>query len=131
VIATMPMSGHETMPAISVARDPRTDLQIRIGVMGSAGGDVDSAVAETCRALGRAIARRGCCLLTGACAGLPHETVRGAKECGGHVIGISPASALKEHVEVYQSPYREYDVLIFTGRIGRRHAISLFTQGLK
>ena len=30
-------------------------------------------------------------------------------------MGISPAATLKEHVEVYGSPYREYDVLIFTG----------------
>jgi hypothetical protein len=30
-------------------------------------------------------------------------------------VGISPAITLKEHVETYGSPYREYDVLIFTG----------------
>jgi hypothetical protein len=40
--------------------------------------------------------------------------VLGAKEIGGHVVGISPASSLREHVEVFRSPYREYDVLIFT-----------------
>ncbi len=39
----------------------------------------------------------------------------GAKEAGGHVAGISPAVSLKEHVEVYNSPYLEYDVLTFTG----------------
>jgi hypothetical protein len=44
---------------------------------------------------------KGCCLLTGACPGLPHETVLGAKEAGGHVAGLSPAVSLKEHVEVY------------------------------
>jgi uncharacterized protein (TIGR00725 family) len=83
--------------------------------MGSAGGDIGSAVAEVCRRLGRAIAERGCCLLTGACPGLPHEVVLAAKSAGGHVVGISPAPSLKEHVEKYQSPYREYDVLIFSG----------------
>ncbi len=31
------------------------------------------------------------------------------------MIGISPAPSLKEHVEIFQSPCREYDVLIFTG----------------
>jgi uncharacterized protein (TIGR00725 family) len=31
------------------------------------------------------------------------------------VVGISPGSSLKEHVETYESPYHEYDVLIFTG----------------
>jgi uncharacterized protein (TIGR00725 family) len=99
----------------AITRDPRTGLQVRIGVMGSAGNDVDPAIAAKCRIVGQAIAARGCCLLTGACPGLPHETVLGAKDTGGHVIGISPASTLKEHVEVHESPYREYDVLIFTG----------------
>jgi len=98
-----------------IARDPRTDVQIRIGVMGSAGGDVPQAISESCRRLGRVIAERGCCLLTGACPGLPHDAVLGAKEAHGHVVGISPASTLKEHVEVHHSPYQEYDVLILTG----------------
>jgi hypothetical protein len=29
------------------------------------------------------------------------------------VVGISPACTLKEHVETYRSPCREYDILIF------------------
>jgi predicted Rossmann-fold nucleotide-binding protein len=98
-----------------LARDPRTGVQIRIGVMGSAGGGVEPRVAEDCRRLGRVIAAHGCCLPTGACPGLPHDAVLGAKEGGGHVIGVSPATTLKEHVELYQSPYREYDVLILAG----------------
>ena len=83
--------------------------------MGSAANDVDPNIAARCRVLGQTVAARGCCLLTGACPGLPHETVLGAKDQGGHVIGISPATTLKEHVDVHASPYREYDVLIFTG----------------
>jgi hypothetical protein len=97
------------------SRDPFTGVQIRVGVMGSASEPMEPAVAALCRALGRAIAERGCCLLTGACPGLPHETVLGAKAAGGHVVGISPAASLREHAETYRSPYREYDVLIFTG----------------
>jgi uncharacterized protein (TIGR00725 family) len=97
------------------ATDPLTGVQIRIGVMGSADGGSDHHVIELCRRLGRATAKRGCCLLTGACPGLPHEAACGAKESGGHVIGISPAASLKEHVELFKSPYREYDVLVFTG----------------
>ena len=69
-----------------VAREPFTGVQIRIGVMGSAGEPVESSVSARCRSLGRAIAERGCCLLTGACPGLPHEAVLGAKEVGGHVV---------------------------------------------
>jgi uncharacterized protein (TIGR00725 family) len=104
-----------TVPHAPAARDPVTGVQIRIGVMGSAGGDLSEPVAAACRELGRAIARRGCCLLTGACPGLPHEAVVAARKAGGHVVGISPGASLKEHVETYESPYREYDVLIFTG----------------
>jgi uncharacterized protein (TIGR00725 family) len=98
-----------------ITRDPFSKAQIRFGVMGSAGGDLAAANLDLCRQLGRAIAENGCCLLTGACPGLPHEAVLGAKEVGGHVIGISPAMSLKEHVETFDSPYEEYDVLIFTG----------------
>lgn len=83
--------------------------------MGAAGGDLPEHLAEMARGLGAAIASHGCCLLTGACPGLPHEAVRGAKGVGGHVIGISPAVSLREHVDVFESPYREYDVMIYTG----------------
>jgi len=100
---------------VPVSRDPFTGVQIRVGIMGSAGGGAEPAVLELCRRLGGAVAKRGCCLLTGACPGLPHEAALGAREAGGHTIGISPAMNLKDHVEVYGSPYKEYDVLIFTG----------------
>lgn len=102
-------------PAASVATDPFTGVQIRIGVMGSASEPVEPGVSGLCRRLGRAIAEHGCCLLTGACPGLPHEAVLGARDVQGHVVGISPARTLREHVETFGSPYREYDVLIFTG----------------
>lgn len=83
--------------------------------MGSSADGLSTTAIEACRALGTAIATQGCCLLTGACPGMPHETVLGAHQHGGHVVGISPAATLKDHVDVYHSPYREYDVLIFTG----------------
>jgi uncharacterized protein (TIGR00725 family) len=83
--------------------------------MGSAGGIFDPRVLELCRRLGTAIAESGICLVTGACPGLPHAAVLGAREAGGHVIGISPAVSLREHIEIYGSPYLEYDVLIYTG----------------
>lgn len=83
--------------------------------MGSASMVYEDSVAQKCRALGKAIAESSFCILTGACPGLPHETVLGAKEVGGHTIGISPGRNLKEHTELFQSPYREYDVMIYTG----------------
>jgi uncharacterized protein (TIGR00725 family) len=101
--------------ANDVTRDPLTGVQVRFGVMGSAGGAADRALLDRCQKLGQSIARQGCCLLTGACPGLPHQAVLGARDVGGHTIGISPAVSLKEHVDVYGSPFKEYDVLIFTG----------------
>src|SRR5439155_16198291 len=100
---------------VPTTRDPFTGVQIRIGVMGSAGGDLKPDLLGVCRKLGRVIADRGCCLLTGACPGLPHEAGLGVQEVGGRVVGISPAMSLREHVELYGSPYEEYDFLIFTG----------------
>jgi uncharacterized protein (TIGR00725 family) len=107
--------GMSDSPGGAVRRDPVTGVQIRIGVMGSANAPADVGVAAVCRRLGRAIAERGACLLTGACPGLPHESVLGAKEAGGHVVGVSPAATLRDHAGAFGSPYREYDVLIFTG----------------
>lgn len=106
---------EQTEPPRTLLTDPRTGVQIRIGVMGSASTAEEPRVLDLCRTLGRAVAQRGCCLLTGACPGLPHAAVLGALEAGGHVVGISPASTLREHVEVFDSPYRDYGVMIFTG----------------
>lgn len=83
--------------------------------MGSAGGGFDPKTSAAARALGEEIARRGCVLLTGACPGLPHDAVLGARAEGGLVVGISPALSLDEHIQRYNSPYAEYDVLVFTG----------------
>jgi uncharacterized protein (TIGR00725 family) len=88
---------------------------VRVGVMGSASMVYEDRIAQMCRALGREIARNSFCILTGACPGLPHETVLGAKEVGGHTIGISPARNLQEHIDIYESPYHEYDVMVYTG----------------
>lgn len=97
------------------ARNLFTGAQIRIGVMGSAAGLDNPELIQQCRSLGRAIASQGCCVLTGACPGMPHEVVLGAKDAGGHSMGISPAVHLKEHIDTFTSPYKEYDVMIYTG----------------
>jgi len=41
--------------------------------------------------------------------------VKGAKEAGGTVVGVSPALNLEEHVLKYHSPTRGYDAIIYTG----------------
>jgi uncharacterized protein (TIGR00725 family) len=89
--------------------------RLTIGVMGSAGGSLLPEVCGRVRELGASIARRGYVLITGACPGLPHEAVLGAKSQGGFVVGISPALDLEEHVTKYHSPTRGYDAIVYTG----------------
>ena len=86
-----------------------------VGIMGAAGGVISPETAKKVRELGRCIARRGYVLITGASPGIPHETVLGAFDAGGTVVGISPALNLEEHVTKYMSPTRGYRAIIFTG----------------
>ena len=86
-----------------------------VGVMGSAGGKLEDEARQLVHRLGAAIAKRGYVLITGACPGMPHEAVKGAKEEGGIVVGVSPALNLEEHVGKYHSPTRGYDAIIYTG----------------
>ena len=88
---------------------------LAVGVMGSASSPIDPVILELARELGRAIARAGCTLVTGACPGLPYAAVEGAKEYGGLVVGISPALSADEHVHRFASPMLGFDLLVFTG----------------
>ena len=96
-------------------RDPSKLHRIALGVMGSAGGDIADSTLRKVYALGQEVARRDWVLVTGACPGLPHEAVRGAKSEGGTVVGISPALNFGEHMLKYRSPCKGYDVIIYTG----------------
>ena len=97
------------------ATSPRWTHKVTIGVMGSAGGALGKGVMEKVFGLGQEIARRGYVLVTGACPGLPHEAVKGAKSEGGITIGISPALNFAEHLMKYRSPCAGYDAIIYTG----------------
>ncbi len=90
-------------------------MKLKIGVMGSASGDLHRRHLEIAYRLGRAIAENDCITVTGACPGLPLEAARGAKEAGGLVVGVSPGLSEWEHVHRYHSPVEHHDVLIFTG----------------
>ena len=90
-------------------------LRISVGVMGSAGGDLGRETLDKAYRMGQEIARRGCVLITGACPGLPHQAVLGARAEGGTVVGISPALNFEEHAMKYASPYHGYDAIIYTG----------------
>jgi len=99
----------------SIDERARRYLKITVGVMGSAGGRLSEAAVKMATEMGRVIASRGCVLVTGACPGLPHYAVTGAKSAGGIVVGISPALNFEEHCIKYRSPYAHYDMLVYTG----------------
>jgi len=92
-----------------------TGLRLKIGVMGSASGELTDQQLKICFDLGPAIAENNCVCVTGACPGLPYETAKGVKAKGGLVVGISPGLSLDEHLYKYHSPIDYTDVLIFTG----------------
>ncbi len=98
-----------------MTEDRARALKITVGVMGSAGGNLGKEMLSKAFEMGRVIARNGCVLVTGACPGLPHEAVKGAKSEKGIVVGISPALNFEEHAIKYRSPYQGYDVLVYTG----------------
>jgi uncharacterized protein (TIGR00725 family) len=92
-------------------------MKIKIGIMGSASGPTtrNPKAIEMARRLGRAIARRKCILITGACPGLPDKAAEGAKAAHGFVFGISPAFSRREHLEIYGSPIAHYDMILYSG----------------
>lgn len=90
-------------------------MKIKIGVMGSATEQLTKGQKDKAVALGKAIGRHDCILITGGCPGLPHLAAKGAKQVGGLSIGISPGLSLSEHVQKYDSPTKHFDLLIFTG----------------
>ncbi len=91
-------------------------LKYKICVSGSAVTDAatDGAV-EKAEALGRLIAERGLILVTGATTGIPYWAAKGAKEAGGFVVGLSPASSKAAHVKSYRLPVDYHDIIVYTG----------------
>lgn len=90
-------------------------LQYSICVSGAAGGYTVPESHEEAETLGRAIAKAGHILTTGATVGLPFYAARGAKSAGGTSIGFSPASSLREHIRKYRLPYEYFDFINYTG----------------
>ena len=70
---------------------------------------------ELTKALGREIVKHKSVLVTGATTGAPFWGAIGAKEAGGFVIGVSPASSEIEHVKKYRLPIDYHDIIIYTG----------------
>jgi uncharacterized protein (TIGR00725 family) len=87
--------------------------------MGSAGDTLAEGASEELLAraeeLGRAIAARGACVLTGATTGLPHAVGRAAHARGALHVGVSPASDEREHRERFGYPVEGTDLIVYTG----------------
>jgi hypothetical protein len=90
-------------------------IRYSICVSGAAAGETVKESYQLATELGRAIARSGQVLTTGATLGLPYFAAYGAKEAGGMSVGFSPAASLREHLRKYRLPYDCYDFVNFTG----------------
>lgn len=78
-------------------------------------GHFQSDVLKIAEELGKEIARHDCILVEGATTGFPFWSAKGAKEEGGIVIGFSPATSEKNHVEQFKLPLDYHDVIVYTG----------------
>ena len=96
--------------------DKHGHIKLKLGVSGAAEtGHCGLNALDKAKALGREIVRQGAILITGATSGFPLWSSMGAKEERGVVIGLSPASSEKEHVETYRLPLDYSDLIIYTG----------------
>src|SRR5476651_38350 len=88
----------------------------QICVSGAARGDSVEQGTQLAVSAGRAIAKAGHALLTGATTGLPEAAAAGYKKAGGRSsLGISPAGSKIEHVLKYRLPTEHYDSILYTG----------------
>lgn len=96
---------------------PNNDRKIRysICISGAADGPTVRSSSKLAEELGRAVAKAGMILTTGATVGLPYYAAKAANDAGGISIGFSPASSLREHLRKYRLPYDCYNFVNFTG----------------
>lgn len=95
---------------------PHMHLKIKLCVSGAAEtGHCAPDALEKTKELGKQIVLHNAVLVTGATTGAPYWAAIGAKEAGGFVIGVSPASSEIEHVKKYHLPLDYHDIIIYTG----------------
>lgn len=88
----------------------------QICVSGAAKGHSVEEGKELAEAIGRALAKAGQSLLTGATIGLPNYAAEAYKKADGLMsVGISPASSKVEHVLKYRLPTDAYNTILYTG----------------
>ncbi len=98
------------------SQQPQLHLKFKICVSGAAEtGHCVADALDKAKALGREVVRHNAILVNGATTGFPLWAAIGAKEEGGIVVGVSPASSEKEHIEQYKLPVEYSDMIIYTG----------------
>lgn len=100
-------------------------MRIKIGIIGKAGRskELPEILIKNAKIVGKEVAQKDCILVTGSCMGVANIAAKAAAEKKGIVLGYSPSSNLKEHIEPpisYPKPARN-EIFIFTGfgKIGR------------
>ncbi|UCD20542.1 MAG: hypothetical protein JSW08_02055 [archaeon] len=89
-----------------------------IGVYGSGSGELDPKAIRLAKELGEEIAKAGYGIVTGSCAGLPHQALLAAKSCGGSpLVGYSPAINIEEHQGEFGYPVEGFTELVFLPEI--------------
>lgn len=89
--------------------------QYKICVSGSAVDNCPPGAFKKAQEVGYQIVKQGAILTTGATTGIPDWAAKGAKKAKGTVIGLSPASTKREHLNTYRLPLRYMDLIIYTG----------------
>jgi hypothetical protein len=91
-----------------------------ITIFGSSLPDAESEIYETARQLGRKIAERGWVVCNGGYSGLMEASARGAREAGGHTVGVTcavwPAPANPWIAEEVRAPSFLERLLALIGR---------------
>lgn len=91
-------------------------INLKIAIIGSArSNEFDDKIKSMAYKAGKIIAKNKCILLTGGGKGIAEQAAKGARDNNGLVVGISPASNLKEHVNIFREPVEIFNVLLFTG----------------
>lgn len=99
-----------------VGHNKKNHLLPKIGISGAANiGFLGEKAYEEAKELGREISRQGAIIMSGATTGFPYWVAAGYKEIGGMSIGFSPASSVREHIEIYRLPTDFMDFITYTG----------------
>lgn len=85
-------------------------------ISGAAKGESFEEGKQLAVAAGKAVAKAGHSLFTGATTGLPEVAAMAYKKAGGQMsLGISPAATKVEHVVKYRLPTKPFDAILYTG----------------